>query len=108
MHHVEGLERAANTLKGLGIDALLVIGGNGSMQGALSLAEHWSGQIIGLPGTIDNDLGGTDWTIGFFTALDTALDAADRLRDTAEAFLSMATQALLSSVRVESTRDLEV
>ncbi|AFL75275.1 6-phosphofructokinase [Thiocystis violascens DSM 198] len=86
MHHVEGLERAASTLKGLGIEALLVIGGNGSMQGALSLAEHWSGQIIGLPGTIDNDLGGTDWTIGFFTALDTALDAADRLRDTAEAF----------------------
>jgi 6-phosphofructokinase 1 len=86
MHHAEGVERAAKNLKGLGIDALLVIGGNGSMQGAVSLSEHWSGQIIGLPGTIDNDLGGTDWTIGFFTALDTALDAVDRLRDTADAF----------------------
>jgi 6-phosphofructokinase 1 len=86
MRQAEGLERAASTLRGLGIDALLVIGGNGTMQGALALAECWSGQIIGLPGTIDNDLGGTDWTIGFFTALDTALDAVDRLRDTAEAF----------------------
>jgi 6-phosphofructokinase 1 len=86
MRHPEGLKQAASTLKGLGIDALLVIGGNGSMQGALALAEHWPGQLIGLPGTIDNDLGGTDWTIGFFTALDTALDAVDRLRDTADAF----------------------
>jgi 6-phosphofructokinase 1 len=86
MRQTEGLERAASTLRGLGIDALLVIGGNGSMQGALALSEHWSGQLVGLPGTIDNDLGGTDWTIGFFTALDTALDAVDRLRDTAEAF----------------------
>ncbi|MBK1642585.1 ATP-dependent 6-phosphofructokinase [Chromatium okenii] len=86
MRHPEGLKQAASTLKGLGIDALLVIGGNGSMQGALALADYWQGQLIGLPGTIDNDLGGTDWTIGFFTALDTALNAVDRLRDTADAF----------------------
>lgn len=86
MRHADGLRHAAATLKGLGIDALLPIGGNGTIRGAAALAEHWPGQIIGLPGTIDNDLGGTDWTIGFFTALDTALDAVDRLRDTAEAF----------------------
>jgi 6-phosphofructokinase 1 len=48
--------------------------------------NHWDGQVIGLPGTIDNDLGGTDFTIGYFTALDTALDAIDKVRDTAEAF----------------------
>ncbi len=86
MHNLEGIQHAAAMLKGLGIDALLTIGGNGTIRGAAALSQHWPGQIIGLPGTIDNDLGGTDWTIGFFTALDTALDAVDRLRDTAEAF----------------------
>lgn len=86
MQQAEGVRQAAANLKGLGIDALLTIGGNGTIRGAAALADHWPGQVIGLPGTIDNDLGGTDWTIGFFTALDTALDAVDRLRDTAEAF----------------------
>jgi 6-phosphofructokinase 1 len=81
-----GLYRAAENLRELGIDALFVIGGNGSLKGALELKAMWKGQIIGLPGTIDNDLGGTDWTIGFFTALDTGLDAIDKIRDTAEAF----------------------
>ncbi|MEJ2720678.1 MAG: ATP-dependent 6-phosphofructokinase [bacterium] len=82
----DGLYRAAENLREMNIDALLVIGGNGSMKGALELGEVWDGQIIGLPGTIDNDLGGTDWTIGFFTAIDTALDSIDKIRDTAEAF----------------------
>ncbi|UCH83606.1 MAG: 6-phosphofructokinase, partial [Candidatus Latescibacterota bacterium] len=82
----EGMYRGAENLKEIGIDALFVIGGNGSLKGALEFANVWDGQIIGLPGTIDNDLGGTDWTIGFFTAVDTALDSIDKIRDTAEAF----------------------
>jgi 6-phosphofructokinase 1 len=82
----EGRRKAAEKLRGSNVDALLVIGGEGSMKGARELAGQWSGQIIGIPGTIDNDLGGTDWTIGFFTALDTALDSIDKIRDTAEAF----------------------
>ena len=81
----EGRAQAAANLTRLNIDALLVIGGDGSLKGASLLADHWSGQIIGLPGTIDNDLWGTDYTIGYFTALDTALDAIDKIRDTADA-----------------------
>ena len=80
-----GRTRAAANLTALNIDALLVIGGDGSLKGASLLADHWPGQIIGLPGTIDNDLWGTDYTIGYFTALDTALDAIDKIRDTANA-----------------------
>ncbi len=81
-----GRLQAAANLNTHGIDALFVIGGNGSMRGAFELAKVWDGQLIGLPGTIDNDCGGTDFTIGFFTALDTALDSIDKIRDTAEAF----------------------
>jgi 6-phosphofructokinase 1 len=77
-----GLFRAAENLREMSLDALMVIGGNGSLKGAQALMKHWDGQIIGLPGTIDNDLGGTDFTIGYFTAL----DAIDKIRDTAEAF----------------------
>ena len=81
----EGRRKAAEGLRSAGVDALLVIGGEGSLEGAREFAAQWDGQIIGLPGTIDNDLGGTDWSIGFFTALDTALDSIDKIRDTAEA-----------------------
>lgn len=81
----EGRAQAAANLNALNIDALLVIGGDGSLKGASLFAEQWQGQIIGLPGTIDNDLWGTDYTIGYFTALDTALDAIDKIRDTADA-----------------------
>ncbi len=81
-----GQRRAAENLGTAGIDALLVIGGDGSFRGAHALMRHWDGQVIGIPGTIDNDLGGTDFAIGYFTALDTALDSIDRIRDTAEAF----------------------
>ena len=81
----EGRKQAARNLEQLGVDTLLVIGGDGSLRGAHLLTEVWQGQVIGLPGTIDNDLAGTDYTIGFFTALDTALDAIDKLRDTADA-----------------------
>lgn len=82
---VEGRQRAAESLTTLGIHALLVIGGDGSLRGAHDLARYWPGQIIGLPGTIDNDLFGTDFTIGFDTAVNTALDAIDKIRDTADA-----------------------
>ncbi len=83
---VEGREKAAEELRRSNVDALLVIGGEGSLKGAREFAVQWDGQIIGIPGTIDNDLGGTDWTIGFFSALETALGSIDKIRDTAEAF----------------------
>ena len=66
-----------------GIDALVVIGGDGSLTGAGIFAEEYNVPIVGLPGTIDNDLGGTDSTIGYDTALNTIMEAVDKLRDTA-------------------------
>ncbi|MCA9121753.1 MAG: 6-phosphofructokinase [Planctomycetales bacterium] len=66
------------------IDALIPIGGDGTFHGAVDLAKHWSGRIVGCPGTIDNDLMGTDFTIGFSTAVQTAVEAVDKIRDTAE------------------------
>ncbi len=82
----QGLKQATTTLLKNKIDALIVIGGDGSFKGLLSLQDHWHGQVIGIPGTIDNDLDGTDYTIGFSTAINTALDAIDKIRDTADAF----------------------
>jgi 6-phosphofructokinase 1 len=79
----EGLEKAAANLKKHKFDAVIAIGGNGTLKGAIDLARVWGGQVIGLPGTIDNDLYGTDYTIGFATAVDTAVEAVDKLRDTA-------------------------
>ena len=81
-----GAKKAADILNHHQIDALLIIGGDGSFRGALHLANFWQGQLIGIPGTIDNDLDGTDATIGYHTAMDTALDAIDKIRDTADAF----------------------
>jgi len=80
----EGRVKAAETLKKNGIEALVVIGGDGSYRGAQVLHEEHGIRCIGLPGTIDNDIGGTDFTIGYDTALNTALDAIDRIRDTAD------------------------
>ena len=74
-------EKAVENLKAANIDALVVIGGDGSYMGAKALTEMGY-PCIGLPGTIDNDINGTDYTIGFFTALNTVLEAIDRLRDT--------------------------
>ncbi|WP_414827528.1 ATP-dependent 6-phosphofructokinase [Alteromonas sp. H39] len=79
-------QRAAENLNALDVDTLLVIGGDGSFRGAMHLSEHWDGQIIGLPGTIDNDINGTDATIGYYTAIETAVDSIDKVRDTADAF----------------------
>ncbi|MDM7861012.1 ATP-dependent 6-phosphofructokinase [Alteromonas sp. ASW11-36] len=77
---------AAKNLNELEIDALIVIGGDGSFRGAHHLSQHWQGQVIGLPGTIDNDIYGTDATIGYYTAIETAVSSIDKVRDTADAF----------------------
>lgn len=81
MMRPEGQEKAAYILKKHGIDALVVIGGDGSYKGALSLAKQGV-NVVGIPGTIDLDIACTDYTIGFDTALNTAMDAIDRVRDT--------------------------
>jgi 6-phosphofructokinase 1 len=86
MHTEQGLKLAAATLEKEEVDALIVIGGDGSFNGLLALNQHWSGRIIGIPGTIDNDIDGTDFTIGFSTAVNTGIEAIDKIRDTAEAF----------------------
>ncbi|KHD84643.1 6-phosphofructokinase [Heyndrickxia ginsengihumi] len=79
---LEGQQKGIEQLKKHGIEALVVIGGDGSYQGAKKLTEHGY-PCIGVPGTIDNDIPGTDFTIGFDTALNTVLDAIDKIRDTA-------------------------
>lgn len=78
----EGQKRAVSQLKKYKIDGLLVIGGNGSFRGAHILGKDWGIQVLGIPGTIDNDLTGTDYTIGADTAVNTALNAIDKIRDT--------------------------
>lgn len=79
----EGRQIAYETMQREGIDALIIIGGDGSLTGARLLAQEFDVPCIGLPGTIDNDLYGTDTTIGYDTALNTILDAVDKIRDTA-------------------------
>lgn len=78
-----GREKAFANMKEKGIDALVVIGGNGSLAGAQQLAKEYDIPCIGLPGTIDNDLYGTDSTIGYDTALNTIVECVDKIRDTA-------------------------
>ena len=79
----EGRQIAYDNMKKEGIDALVVIGGDGSLTGARIFAQEFDVPCIGLPGTIDNDLYGTDTTIGYDTALNTILGAVDKIRDTA-------------------------
>lgn len=79
----EGLMKAAETLNKNKVSGLAVIGGNGSFQGALELSKHTDTQLIGIPATIDNDIYGTDETIGFDTAANTAVAEIDKIRDTA-------------------------
>ncbi len=81
---VEGRKRAYENLKARGIDGLIAIGGDGTFTGAAKFIEEHNIPIIGLPGTIDNDLAGTDFTIGYDTAINTAIEAVDKIRDTAE------------------------
>ena len=80
---VEGRAKAFRTVEQQRIDALVVIGGNGSLTGAQEFAKEHDIPCIGLPGTIDNDLYGTDSTIGYDTALNTIVEAVDKIRDTA-------------------------
>lgn len=80
----EGRQMAYDSLKALDIDGLVAIGGDGTFTGAKLFYEEFGMPVIGVPGTIDNDLFGTDYTIGFDTAVNTAIEALDRIRDTAE------------------------
>ena len=79
----EGRKKAYEQCQKLGIDALVCIGGDGSFTGAKIFNEEFGIKVIGVPGTIDNDIFGTDNTIGYDTALNTAMDAIDKIRDTA-------------------------
>jgi 6-phosphofructokinase 1 len=79
----EGRKRAYENMVAAGIDALVVIGGNGSLTGARLFASEYDVPCIGLPGTIDNDLNGTDLTIGYDTSLNTIMECVDKIRDTA-------------------------
>ena len=80
----EGRAKAYKTLAEKGIEGLVVIGGNGTYTGALRFSEEHPIKVIGVPGTIDNDIYGTDYSIGFDTAINTAIDAVDKIRDTAD------------------------
>ncbi len=82
-HTPEGRAQAAKMLRDIGVEGLVCIGGDGSFHGALLLEQEHNIPVVGIPGTIDNDLYGTDSTIGYDTAVNTALAAIDRIRDTA-------------------------
>ncbi|AXF85733.1 ATP-dependent 6-phosphofructokinase 1 [Ephemeroptericola cinctiostellae] len=79
----EGRAKAYENFKSNGLDALIVIGGDGTFTGAMLFSEEFNVPVVGLPGTIDNDIFGTDTTIGYDTALNTVVDAIDKIRDTA-------------------------
>ena len=80
----EGVRRAAENCKAAGIEGLVVIGGDGSFRGARDLTNLGGINCVGLPGTIDNDISCTDYTIGYDTAMNTAMEMVDKLRDTAQ------------------------
>jgi 6-phosphofructokinase 1 len=81
---IEGMQMAVQTLQKHKLDGFVIIGGDGSFKGALELSKHHNIKTVGCPGTIDNDLVGTDYTIGYDTAINTVVDAVDKIRDTAE------------------------
>ena len=81
----EGRKKAYDNLKEKGIDGLVIIGGDGSFKGAQIFSNEYDIPCIGLPGTIDKDISGTEFTIGFDTAVNTAVEAIDKIRDTADA-----------------------
>ena len=80
----DGRQTAFNSLKELGIEGCVAIGGNGTYTGAMKFCEEHNMAMIGIPGTIDNDIYGTDFSIGFDTAINTAVEAVDKIRDTAD------------------------
>ena len=79
----EGRQQAIQVLKDNNIEGLIVVGGDGSLTGARKLNEEFGFPVVGVPGSIDNDISGTDFSIGFDTAVNTALEAIDKVRDTA-------------------------
>jgi len=79
----EGRQKAYENLKSNNIDALVVIGGDGSFKGATQFSHEFDIPVVGMPGTIDNDMYGTDYTIGFDTCCNTVMEAVDKIRDTA-------------------------
>ncbi|WP_062055605.1 6-phosphofructokinase [Aquimarina longa] len=79
----EGRKKAADQLKEIGVDAMVLIGGDGTFKGGKIFSEEFNIPVIGVPGTIDNDIAGTNYTIGYDTALNTVVDAIDKIRDTA-------------------------
>lgn len=81
----QGRKKAYDNLKKKGIDGLVIIGGDGSFRGAQLFSNEYDIPCIGIPGTIDKDIAGTDFTIGFDTAVNTAIEAIDKIRDTADA-----------------------
>ena len=82
----EGLQLASQVLHENGIEGLVVVGGDGSFKGAVKLEEVSRVAVVGIPATIDNDIGGTEYTLGYDTALQVAMDAIDKIRDTADSF----------------------
>lgn len=83
MKTAEGMKKAVQVLHQESIEGLITMGGDGTFRGATALAKAGEIKVIGIPGTIDNDVYGTDYAIGFDTAINTALDAIDKIRDTA-------------------------
>ena len=100
----EGRKQAYDKLCEHGIDSLVVIGGDGSLTGARIFAEEFNMPIVGLPGTIDNDLWGTDITIGYDTALNTIMECVDKIRDTA----SGAEAAIIPEISLEKDQLAEM
>jgi 6-phosphofructokinase 1 len=80
----DGMKLAAQTLENFGVDGVIALGGDGTFRGALEFNTHYDVPFIGVPCTIDNDLYGTDFTIGYDTAINTAMEAIDKIRDTAD------------------------
>ncbi len=80
---VEGRKKAAENLKEIGVDAMVLIGGDGTFSGGQIFSDEFDIPVIGVPGTIDNDISGTNFTIGYDTALNTVVEAIDKIRDTA-------------------------
>ncbi len=81
---IEGRQKAADILKKFQIDAICVVGGEGSFRGVYELSKIYPGKVVGIPATIDNDIAGSEYSIGFETAVETAVDAIDKIRDTAK------------------------
>ncbi len=82
-HTAQGRKQAYENIKKENIDAIIAIGGDGTFRGALAFNQEYNTPIVGIPGTIDNDLFGTDFTIGYDTAINTVVEAVDKIRDTA-------------------------